>query len=83
MENQNNYLDFDYKHAEVDDYRREREILAEETISGKNTFATEMRDVLGEQIKAELAKKKTEVPEKIEKPKGIHKFLDKLSQICR
>lgn len=69
--------------SEISDLRREREIFTEEILSGKNTFANELNDTLGEQIKKELEKKPKEVKPIPEKKSKIKRFFDKLSQICQ
>ena len=67
---------------ELNDLRREREILTNELLADKNNFAQQMRDVLGEQIKNELAKKEKPEPVKKEKKTGWFKrFLDGLSKV--
>ena len=67
---------------ELNDLRREREILTNELLADKNNFAQQMRDVLGEQIKNELAKKEKPAPVKKEKkPCWFKRFLDGLSKV--
>lgn len=67
---------------ELNDLRREREILTNELLEDKNNFAQQIRDVLGEQIKNELAKKEEPAPVKKEKKTGWFKrFLDGLSKV--
>lgn len=58
--------------AELNDLRREREILAEELLSGKNAFASQVKDVLGEQIMEVL--KEQPKPVKQPEPKKHSKF---------
>lgn len=67
--------------AELNDLRREREILAEEVLSGRNKFAEDIKDVLGEQIAKELAKKPKEEKPVIKKPSKIKVFFEKLTSI--
>jgi len=68
----------------IKDYNREQEILAQEAIDGKNTFANNIKDVLGEQIRTELAKKPKIAENVIEKKENkLKKFLDKLSSVCQ
>lgn len=69
--------------AALQDLKREREILTNELLSAKDSFANDMKDVLGEQIKKELSKSKKIVEEKpvVKEKKGIFtKILDALSK---
>ena len=64
---------------EIRDLRREREILTDEILDGKNKFANEVRDILGEDIRKVLVPKEKPV----EKKKSRFKlFLDKLARLA-
>ena len=67
--------------SELNDLRREREILVEEVLSGRNKFAEDIKDVLGEQIARELAKKPKEEKVAVKKPSKIKTFFEKLTSI--
>jgi hypothetical protein len=58
--------------GEIDDYKREREILFNETIDAKESFAKGVRDEFGEEILKELKQKSEENAK--EKPKEPSKF---------
>ena len=68
--------------AELNDLRREREILVEEALSEKNAFASEIKDVLGEQIK-EVLREKPKAPkvEKVKEPSKFKKFINSLISV--
>ncbi len=68
---------------ELMDLKREREIFAQESIEGKNVFAENVKDVLGEQIRKELKKKAKHTPKEAKKKNKIQNFLDKLTNICQ
>ena len=67
---------------ELNDLRRERELLTKELLDDKENFALQMRDVLGEQIKRELTKKeKPQTQEEIKKPRRFKVFLDNITKM--
>lgn len=68
---------------EFNDWKRERNVLMQEMFSSKSTFAEDMKDSLGEEIREALIKKivAKEVEEK--KENKFKNFLDKLSLLCR
>ena len=67
---------------ELNDLRRERELLTKELLDDKENFALQMRDVLGEQIKRELIKKeKPQIQKEIKKPRRFKAFLDKITKM--
>ena len=67
---------------ELNDLRRERELLTKELLDDKENFALQMRDVLGEQIKRELTKKeKPQIQEEIKKPRRFKSFLDNITKM--
>ena len=67
---------------ELNDLRRERELLTKELLDDKENFALQMRDVLGEQIKRELTKKeKPQTQKEIKKPHRFKVFLDNITKM--
>ena len=68
--------------AELNDLRREREILAEEALSEKNAFASEVRDVLGEQIREVLKEQpNAQKVEKVKEPSKFKKIINSLISV--
>ena len=68
--------------SEINDLRRERELLIDEEINGKNSFAGYIKDRLGNEIKAVLENKSIVEPQiKPKKKSKISLFLDKLAKI--
>ena len=67
---------------ELNDLRRERELLTKELLDDKENFALQMRDVLGEQIKRELTKQeKPQTQTEIKKPRRFKVFLDNITKM--
>ena len=71
--------------SELNDLRREREILAEEVLSEKNCFASNVKDVLGEQLIRELSNTKIEptVIKKEKAPSKIKRIFESLFKILQ
>ena len=70
--------------AELNDLRREREILAEELLSGKNAFANQVKDVLGEQIMEVLKEQPKPVKQPgPKKPSKFKTFIEKLISVIQ
>lgn len=70
--------------AELNDLRREREILAEELLSGKNAFASQVKDVLGEQIMEVLKEQPKPVKQpETKKPSKFKTFIEKLISVIQ
>jgi len=67
---------------EIDDYRREREVLMDELSQDKDSFANQIKDELGEEIKRELIKKDDKVVADKPQKKRINIF-KRLMEICR
>ena len=67
---------------EIDDYRREREVLMDELSHDKDSFANQIKDELGEEIKRELIKKDDKVVANKSQKKRINIF-KRLMEICR
>lgn len=70
--------------AELNDLRREREILAEELLSGKNAFASQVKDVLGEQIMEALKDSPSPIKQPApKKPSKFKTFIEKLISVIQ
>ena len=67
--------------GEIDDYKRERELLFEEAMDAKEAFAKGVKDELGEEILRELKQKPKEVEEKPKEPSKFKVFLKRLFDV--
>ena len=67
---------------ELDDYKREREIIFDETLDAKEAFAKGLKDEFGEEILRELKKAPVKMPEVQEKkPSKIKLFFKRLFEV--
>ena len=82
-----NYIDYDDLdkpiHSELNDYREERKLMAEQIITTKNEFAETLKGS-GEDMKESLRKNESIVltTKKESVFTKISRFFDKLSRIC-